>query len=281
MIRYPSSQLSNITRQCSALMLRRCLGPTSFQSSGNGCLSKLRNENIVPFQSVMSTKMANCRLLSSTTKEDGSNISETKKDGTPQDKNVNSLANEEWQKFQDSITFVEPARSMKDKVDGGFIGKRKVRGGRMVRKQQEKKLLREQALNPSSTPRKVMDVGGGRFPSLRYSDEETQRLLDEAHANIPKRTGKRGTRNLQRQSNRLKVIYADHARRKADRVGAHNRKMEKRSRIAGETREVRMEAEMVRGEETEYHMNVLKKWAEMHNLVSEGGDGKMVGGEKR
>ena len=60
--------------------------------------------------------------------------------------------NKEWQKFQDSMTFVEPDQS----VDGGFVGKRKVRGGRIVRKQKEKKQLREQALSLSSKP--VTDV---------------------------------------------------------------------------------------------------------------------------
>merc|ERR1719491_1365968 len=142
----------------------------------------------------------------------------------------------------------------------------------MVRKQQEKKLLREQALNPSSTPRKVMDVGGGKFPSLRYSDEETQRLLDEAHANIPKRTGKRGTRNLKRQRNRWKVIYEQHRQKKEDRIKKHFRTMEKRSRIVGEVKEVLASAEKVREEERAYRMEVLKEWAAMFHLGPEGGE---------
>ena len=126
-----------------------------------------------------------------------------------------------------------------------------------------------------SNQTEIHKVGGGRFPSQRYSDEETQRLLDEAHANIPKRAGKRGTKNLKRQANRWKVIYADRARRKEDNIKAHDRRMEKRSRIAKEAREVRLGAEMIREEEKEYHMTVLAKWAEIHNLVPEGSVGMM------
>lgn len=43
-------------------------------------------------------------------------------------------------------------------------------------------------LNPNYTQLK-----GGEFPALRYSDEETERLLTEAYAAIPPRAGKRGT----------------------------------------------------------------------------------------
>jgi len=199
--------------------------------------------------------MNKCRFLSSS--------SDGKKD-------VSSLADDEWKKFQDSLAFVEPVKSMRGKVDSGFVGKRKVRGGRIVRKQQEKKLLREQALNPAFKPKSV-EAGGGRFPALRYSDEETQRLLDEAHENIPKRTGRRGHRNLKRQRARWQVIYADRARRKEEGVAKHFRTMETRSRIAREVREVKGASEEVRGKEREYHMEVLRKWAEINNIVKEGG----------
>jgi len=251
----------------------------------------IARENVngtVPFQSVgvahhavdrmMSRNLSTwkrCRFLSSTTKDDANSSSS----GTALDSTANSLANEEWQKFQDSITFVEPAQSLKGKVDGGFVGKRKVRGGRIVRKQEGKKLLREQALNPSLAPKTVNDVKGGRFPTLRYSDEETQRLLDEAHANIPKRTGRRGTRNLKRQNARWEVIYADRRQRKSDNYGAHLRRMTERKRIAGEVREVKEDAKVVRGEEREYRMGVLRKWAEIQNMVAGGGVAGVEGEE--
>jgi len=245
----------------------------------------LQNARLIPFQSVgagtnavdrmtttTTTTMRKCRYLSSTT-TDSSGTSAGKKEGVSNGgSTVSSLADDEWKKFQDSITFVEPAKSMKGAVDSGFVGKRKVRGGKIVRKQQEKKMLREQTLNPAFAP-KPLEVGGGRFPALRYSDEETQRLLDEAHENIPKRTGKRGTRNLKRQRNRWRVIYADRAKRKEDNVAKHFRTMETRSRISGEVKEVKARSEGVRLEEREYHLEVLRKWADMNNFVGEGGGG--------
>ena len=49
---------------------------------------------------------------------------------------------------------------------------------------------------------KQAELGLGKFPATRYSPEETERLLAEAMAMLPKREGKRGTRNLRRQKNR-------------------------------------------------------------------------------
>jgi len=272
MIRCASSQLTNITRQCSTLTLRCRSICINTCMNGGSTSNALRNRNIVPFQSAgvvnnvvdLTTTMNKCRFLSTS---DGNGKKGEAVDGS----NANSLADQEWKKFQDSITF-EPAKSMKGNIDSGFVGKRKVRGGKIVRKQQEKKMLREQALNPAFKPKSIV-AGGGRFPALRYSDEETQRLLDEAHKNIPKRTGKRGTRNLKRQRNRWRVIYADHARRKEDNVAKHFRTMDKRSRIATEVKEVKMNAAEVRVEEKEYHMEVMRKWADINNLIPEGGGG--------
>jgi len=171
-----------------------------------------------------------------------------------------SLADEEWKKFQDSLTF-EP--SMREESSSK---KRKTRGGKVMRKRKEKALLLEQL---KSSNYSEDNLGGGRFPTLRYSDEETEHLLKEAYANIPPRTGKRGTNNLRRQRNRWKAIYEQDAIKKQEKIAAHERRMEKRSRISREVREVKSSAEKVRSDEKNYQFEVLKKWVVMSGLSKE------------
>jgi len=174
-----------------------------------------------------------------------------------------SLADEEWAKFEESITFIP---SMKDKIESGRNDrKRSSRGGKHVRKRKQKALLREQ-LN-SSTDSSEMDVGGGRFPSLRFSDEETKRLLEEAYANLPPRDGKRGTKNLKRQRNRFESIYKQDAKRKAEKIAAHERTMKKRSQLAKDVTAVLQSAEKIRATEKDYQLNVMQKFAVINGLV--------------
>ena len=104
-------------------------------------------------------------------------------------------------------------------------------------------------------------LGGGHFPALRYSDEETERLLAQAYASIPPRAGQRGTRRLKRQ----KIRWAK--KRKQDRIykdqqiKTHERRMARRSRIAKECRAIRDGAEETRHQELEYQKFVLRRWA--------------------
>jgi hypothetical protein len=105
---------------------------------------------------------------------------------------------------------------------------------------------------------------GGEFPTLRYSDEETERLLAEAYAAIPPRAGKRGTLNLKRQKGRafVKLQYA--YKKKLERIGAHERRMAKRKRTNDEIKRCRSEADDVRAREKEYQDMVLQRWAMMN-----------------
>ncbi len=110
---------------------------------------------------------------------------------------------------------------------------------------------------------------GGEFPTLRYSDEETERLLAEAYAAIPPRAGKRGTLNLKRQKGRafVKLQYA--YRKKLERIGAHERRMAKRKRTNDEVKKCRSEADDVRAREREYQDMILRRWAVMNGHVIE------------
>lgn len=110
---------------------------------------------------------------------------------------------------------------------------------------------------------------GGEFPALRYSDEETERLLTEAYAAIPPRTGKRGTLNLKRQKRRWWIKRQYDYRKKMERIGAHTRKMAKRKRINDEIRETKGGAPGIREKEKTYQDMVLQRWAAMNGHSTE------------
>lgn len=110
---------------------------------------------------------------------------------------------------------------------------------------------------------RAAQVGGGNYPPLRYSQEETDRLLAEAYGSIPERAGKRGTRNLQRQSNRW------HAVRKARKISkknygikTHTRRMETRSKLVRDVKGVKEEAPSLRERDAAYQQQVLQRWVE-------------------
>lgn len=160
---------------------------------------------------------------------------------------------EEWVKFQQAISV--------DGFDTGQITSvstvKKTRGGKLARKKKE----RELALKEQST--ELADIGGGQYPALRYSEEETQRLLAEAYANLPKRTGKRGTRNKRRQRLRWHRVRKIHKKQKRWRIAAHFRRMDKRSSNKKAVMEIKSTSANTRQKDREYQDAVVKRWAEM------------------
>ncbi len=112
-------------------------------------------------------------------------------------------------------------------------------------------------------------MGGGHYPALRYSDEETERLLAEAYAAIPPRAGKRRTRHLKRQRIRMAKKREQHAIYKKQRIATHERRMAHRSRVAQECRTIREGSEEVRQRDLKYQQYVLSRWATM-NSAKEG-----------
>lgn len=113
---------------------------------------------------------------------------------------------------------------------------------------------------------------GGEFPSLRYSDEETERLLAQAYAAIPLRSGKRGTLNLKREKRRWWIKRQYDARKKYERKEEHTRRMAKRHAISEMIYKTKVGAVDVRESERKYQEGILKRWAVMngHQAVEDG-----------
>ncbi|KAL3823064.1 hypothetical protein ACHAXA_011116 [Cyclostephanos tholiformis] len=172
------------------------------------------------------------------------------------------MLHDAWVQFQRSIAVAgfETGQTTREKNLG-----KKNRGGKMDRKRREREAEAEAALKGED----VTQLKGGEFPTLRYSDEETERLLAEAYAAIPPRAGKRGTLNLKRQKGRafVKLQYA--YKKKLERIGAHERRMAKRKRTNDEIKKCRSEADDVRAREREYQDMVLQRWAIMNGHGTE------------
>mmetsp|Transcript_132346 Transcript_132346/g.197201 ORF Transcript_132346/g.197201 Transcript_132346/m.197201 type:complete len:286 (+) Transcript_132346:111-968(+) len=164
------------------------------------------------------------------------------------------LQHQEWVKFQQSIT-----------VDGFQTGQtvttsalKKSRGGKQSRKRREKELERLQQSSQSASA--VADL---KYPAIRYSEEETEELLKLAFAAIPERAGKRGTRNLRRQSRRWFLVRKIRAKYKRHIIAAHERRMEKRHWKREKVKHMKHEvAPKALVKDVQYQQAVLTRWAE-------------------
>jgi hypothetical protein len=168
-----------------------------------------------------------------------------------------------WVEFQRSIaiTGFETGQTVREQTLG-----KKSRGGKMDRKRKEREAELEAALRGADTTQ----LKGGEFPSLRYSDDETERLLAQAYAAIPPRAGKRGTRNLKRQKRRWEIKRQYDATKKSERIAEHGRRMAKRHEISQTMYNIRVEGVDVREREREYQMGVVERWAVMHGHAASG-----------
>lgn len=175
----------------------------------------------------------------------------------PDQDNANEL-HKDWVKLQQSI-----------QVDGFETGQittahsnagRKNRGGKVLRKKREREM--ELVKKTEERERMMSDLGGGEYPPLRYSNEETERLLKMAYDNIPERTGKRGTRNLKRQQLRWMAVRKARKKKKKEKLMAHFRRMEKRSRIVKEVLEVKATSAALVATEKEYQTTTLRRWVQ-------------------
>eukprot|EP00980_Cylindrotheca_fusiformis_P018969 scaffold6355_cov119-Cylindrotheca_fusiformis.AAC.6 len=159
------------------------------------------------------------------------------------------LQHQEWVKFQQSIT-----------VDGFQTGQvttasvvKKNRGGKQVRRRKEKEMARLEQTD---------QVSDEKFPAIRYSQEETERLLAQAYGALPERAGKRGTRNLQRQENRWQLVRDIRAKYKANMFAAHERRMEKRHWKRQQVIAAKEQAPVLREKDLSYQAQVLRRWTE-------------------
>ncbi|KAL3791091.1 hypothetical protein HJC23_012076 [Cyclotella cryptica] len=173
---------------------------------------------------------------------------------------------ETWVEFQKSISVSGFETGQTTKV----TTRTKKRGGKIDRKRREREEELEAALKGKTFD--ITTLKGGEFPPLRYSDEETARLLEEAYANMPVRTGKRGTLHLKREKRRWWIKRMYDAKKKHERMAEHERRMAKRHNISKWCYEIKTGAEEVREKERLYQMDVLERWAEMNGYVK-GEDG--------
>ena len=161
----------------------------------------------------------------------------------------------EWVKFQQSIAVDGFETGQTTKATVTALTGRKDRGGKQLRKRKEKELAEQ-----VKAERATDSLGGGLFPPLKYSEEDTQRLLAEAYAAIPERAGKRGTRNLQRQHLRWHRVRKIRAKQKRFKERAHYRRMEKRSHIVKQVLAIKDSAKEIRANEEGYREAVFRKW---------------------
>lgn len=155
----------------------------------------------------------------------------------------------EWVKFQQSIAI--------DGFDTGQTtqvvtrGRRKVKSKKKLSENQRKILERQ----------RLTGTGGGEYPPLRFSEEETQRLLVEAYSKIPKRTGRRGGRNRKRQERRWQLVRDIHAKHKKNMIAYHYRRMAARGTKAKEVKEICTSSQDVIRRDREYQLSVYHQWA--------------------
>lgn len=220
-------------------------------------------KQVILKSSPLSLSKSNARFQSSKSDDDGS------------DKNNELSENDEWVKFQQKIQvkgFDTGQQITLSHTNSGQVGKKR-RGGKTLRKKLEKQRMEQNAANDNN-----VQLGGGHFPALRFSEEETARLLQEAFEGIPKRTGKRGTRNLKRQENKARKIRQYNAIRKQEKINAHFRKMAKRSQKVKDIRAVYDDAPALRERDQLYQQKVLERWTQIAMAQEKGVQGEKFNG---
>lgn len=183
------------------------------------------------------------------------NDKNTKKNNEASEPPAAAQQHQDWVEFQKSIS-----------VDGFETGQTmevvrgtKKRGGRRIsqRKSETASKLEERLLERQ----RMTDIGSGQYPPLRYSDEETERLLALAYASIPPRAGKRGTRNLKRQNRRWHLVRKIRQKYKHQLAQHQERKMIKRSEKVKSVKAVLEVAPEICAKDREYQMQVFRRWS--------------------
>jgi len=193
-----------------------------------------------------------------------------------------SALHEEWVKLQQSIAVDGFDTGQMTKASSS-VGQKK-RGGKAVRRREAKEL--ELTKTTADRERMLSELGGGEYPPERYSDEETERLLALAYANIPERAGKRGTRNLKRQHLRWHYVRRARKKLKREKIQAHFRRMAKRSRIAKEVMAIKATSADVVEKEQAYQQQVLERYlaqtmqVHKNDGIEDEGDYEDGGGDK-
>lgn len=171
---------------------------------------------------------------------------------------TSSASDQEWNAWQRSLL----SNVTENEVSFANTSSITKRGGKTLRKRKE--ALKSVSL---SSQERLIEAGPGQFPPMRYSDEETERLLKEAYENIPERTGKRGTRSFKRQKVRFWGIRKARRIKKMEKVRHHFAQMEKRSARVKAIQRMKEIAVETRQEDKLYQQSVLRKWASIQGVA--------------
>jgi hypothetical protein len=178
---------------------------------------------------------------------------------TGSNKNAPAEQHKEWVEFQKSIA-----------VDGFETGqtvslidtnKKGRSGGKMASKKRLTK--RDEMAAKIKERQRLAGGGGGEFPPMRYSDEETERLLIQAYSAIPPRMGKRGTLQLKRQKRRWHLVKEIHRKYKTHIMNHHAVSMKKRSQKIKQIVEFLKIAPSIVQQDKEYQERVRERYMNM------------------
>jgi hypothetical protein len=144
------------------------------------------------------------------------------------------------------------------------------------------KKAKQSAVEAAAERQRLTKAGGGLYPPLRYSPEETELLLKEAYDAVPKREGKRGTREAKRQGRRWQAVRKIRKKYKKLLVRAHYRKMEKRSLKVAQVKAVLAEAPDIVKRDREYQAEAFRRWAQtMLQSANKNQEGSIAAGSKK
>ena len=265
---YTKSSLSTV-RNMRTLASGKCLPktgmfPTSFFQSTHQSLFSIQNAALPFWQSPIFSPTLffstdSKKKKSKSKKKTGSSDATSASKGDTSDA---PLQHQAWVKFQQSIA-VEGFETGQTVVARDTSMARR-RGGRNNGKKSIAVRQVEEALKEKQ---RITDVGGGHFPPTRYSDEETQRLLEEAYQHIPPRAGPRRSRHRKRQKlrwHRVRLIRKDYKNHmKAFQI----RKMQKRSQKIEQVKSVLNIAPDVQKSDKEYQLRVYQQWKMMQEAA--------------
>lgn len=145
---------------------------------------------------------------------------------------------------------------------GTFPGKGTNNNARATKK------AKQNAVEAAAERQRLTKAGGGLYPPLRYSAEETELLLKEAYAAVPERAGKRGTRQAKRQFRRWHAVRKLRKKYKKSIIRAHFRKMEVRSKKVSNVKAALVEAPDIVKRDREYQAEVFRRWAQTMLIYS-------------
>jgi len=179
---------------------------------------------------------------------------------------VTNTQHQEWVKFQQSIKIDGFETGQTTAVTTAALLGRKDRGGKSLRKRRQKE--QELASKVADRERMVADLGGGEFPTMQFTDVETETLLKEAYETIPARAGPRRTRHLKRERLRWEHKRENDAKAKKSKIETHFRRMEIRSRNVKAVLAVKADADEIRNQDREYQQQVLLKYSQMMTAMN-------------